>query len=370
MRSIPFLLIMLFALAACSSSKKLTYNNSPVIRANSTETKFRVGDEWFRGKWSIAPHVAHDTLIVVCYRPIESFKFKTDIDSIEFDIPSNSSKSFYVQMADGTYAHTIITGIPFETNQLDFANTRQEELGIKYQTEVSEYLENLKEAYSLDFVNNKMNDTEVALAVLNWTNSQWQHNGNNSPSKNDAITILNEVRDGQQFPCFAYAIVLRDQLNALGFKARTIYLKTQDAENRKGPPGHVATEVYLDDVQKWVFMDGQFNVMPVLNGIPLNAVEFQNAIGNHYAEFELESLSEEKIAKKNYVSFVYDYLYYFDTTLDNRYGEIQKHKIDDKRSIMLVPTGAKNLSHIDFWNLEVNYCIYTNSVKDFYAKPE
>ena len=369
MKSNLIILITLFVLNACSTSKKLVYKNNPVVNAKSDWTEYRIGDDWYRGQWRIAPEVEHDTLKVICYKPKESFEFKTDIDSIEFDLVANTSKSFYVRLDENTYAHTVIEGVAFQSNQLNFDNSQNTDIKIKYQKGKSGYLEELKKKFPLNFIDNNMNDTKVILSVLNWTNSRWKHNGNNAPSKNDAITILNEAEGGQEFPCFAYAVVLRDQLNALGYKARTVYLKTEDAAHRKNSPGHVATEVYVSDLQKWVFIDGQFNLMPTLNGIPLNAVEFQNAINNQYDQLELQSLSYEKTSKKRYVNFVYDYLFYFDTSLDNRYEEEKRYKIDGKRSIMLVPLGAKNLSHINFWNMDVNYCIYTNSLKDFYAKP-
>lgn len=369
MKSKSIILLLTFTLGACFSTKKLTYKGSPVINAKSDYSEYRIGNDWYKGQWSIAPQVEHDTLKVLCYNSKETFEFRTDNDSIEFEIEPNTTKSFYVQMDENTYAHTVIEGIAFKATQLSFNRSRNSSYTIKYQTEKSEYIEELKKMFPLDFIKSKISDTEVILAVLNWTNSRWKHTGNNSPSKNDAITILNEAQEGQQFPCFAYAIVLRDQLSALGYNARTVYLKTQDAENRKSPPGHVVTEVYFNDLQKWVFVDGQFNVMPFLNDIPLNSVEFQDAIGNHYDEFELRSLSSEKTTKKNYFNFIYDYLYYFDTTLDNRYEKSKKHLIDGKRSIMLVPLGAENLTHIDFWNMDVDYCVYTNSISDFYTKP-
>jgi len=362
-------LAIFLVLNACSPSKKLQYNGSPVVNAKSVKTEYRIGNDWYKGQWRIAPEVKHDTLKVTCYQSKETFEFKTDIDSISFEIAANNIKDFYVKLNENTYAHTIIEGVAFQSNQLEFGNSQDLEISIKYQTESSDYLTALKKKYPLDFINDNMSDTEKVLAVLHWTHSRWKHNGNNTPSKGDAITILNEAKEGQQFPCFAYAIVLKDQLNALGYKARTIYLKTQDAENRKRSPGHVATEVYLEDLQKWVFIDGQYNVMPTLNGIPLNAVEFQHAISNNYDQFEIENISDEIITKKSYVNFVYDYLFYLDTSLDNRYEKDTRFKIDNKRSIMLVPKGAKNLTHIDFWNMDVNYCIYTNSLKDFYAKP-
>jgi len=370
MKSILLFLISISLLIGCSAPKKLTHNDRPVIRAHSDYTEYRVGEDWYRGRWSIAPQVENDTLTIVCYQSIESFKFMTDLDSIEFDLKVNSSKRFYVKMGENTYAHTIVQGVPFQTSQLDFDNTKNKEISIKYQNDSHDYLDKLKAEYPLDFIHSNMTDTEVILAVLNWTNSRWNHNGNNSPSKNDAVTILHEAEKGQQFPCFAYAIVLKDQLNALGYKARTVYLKTQDAENRKSPPGHVATEVYAEDLKKWVFIDGQFNLMPTLNNIPLNGVEFQDAITNHYDRFELMSLSKDKSTKKNYVSFIYDYLFYFDTSFDHRYEKEERHLIDGKRSLMLIPKGANNLRRIDFWNLDVDYCIYTNSLEDFYAQPK
>ena len=362
-------LTLLVVLSACTPNNKTLYNGSPVINATSDYTEYKVGNDWYKGQWSIAPQVEHDTLEIICYGSKQAFKFKTDSDSIAFDIPVNATKDFYVKMNDSIYAHTVIKSVPFKTNPITFNTEPNSEISIKYQTEPNTYLNELKQTFTLDFINDTMTDTEVALAVLNWTNSRWEHNGNNSPSKNDAITILNEASTGNQFPCFAYAIVLRDQLNALGYKARTIYLKTEDAENRKRPPGHVATEVFLNDIQQWVFLDGQFNIMPTLNGKPLNAVEFQNAITNHFDAFELQSLPKNKTSKESYVDFVYDYLFYFDVALDSSYGDTKKHTINDKRSIMLVPLDAKNLIHVGFWNLDVNYCIYTNSKDVFYAKP-
>ncbi|MEM6720066.1 MAG: transglutaminase domain-containing protein [Bacteroidota bacterium] len=356
-------------LVACSSEKKETEAKIPTIKANSTETAYKVDTDWYKGYWSIAPHVEHDTLQITSYTPKTAFKFKTDIDSIEFEIEANTSKDFYVQLQDTIVAHTIITAIPFKTTLVKYNETDTAGLDIKYQSENSEYLEELKAAYPLAMPTNA-SDMEKVLYVLNWTHNRWKHSGNNSPKKNDAISILQEAEEGGRFPCFAYAIVLRDQLNALGFKARTIYLKTADAKTRKGSPGHVATEVFLDDLQKWVFLDGQFNVMPSMNGVPLNAIEFQNAISTNFEKFTLESLAKEtKTSKTNYVNFVYDYLFYLDTTFDNRYSPKQRHLIDGKASLMLVPSGAENLDHISFWDMDINYCKYTTSAKAFYAKP-
>jgi len=78
---------------------------------------------------------------------------------------------------------------------------------------------------------------------------------------------------------------------------------------------------------------------------------------------------DRKVKEGDYYSFVYPYLYYLDTTFDNRDDKDNQHVVNGKSSLMLVPLGAKKLKKINFWNSEINYCVYTNSILDFYAKP-
>ncbi|MEO1435918.1 MAG: hypothetical protein AAFV80_10305 [Bacteroidota bacterium] len=58
--------LLAFILGACSSSEPM-YNNAPLIQAQSDYTEYRIGEDWYKGYWSIAPQVAHDTLQVICY---------------------------------------------------------------------------------------------------------------------------------------------------------------------------------------------------------------------------------------------------------------------------------------------------------------
>ncbi|MEZ5059789.1 MAG: transglutaminase domain-containing protein [Saprospiraceae bacterium] len=260
--------------------------------------------------------------------------------------------------------------IYFESNVVAYdSENKNEGLRIEYQTETSEYLNKLKEEYPLNEVLEKADsDLQKVLKILDWTSSRWKHNGNNSPKSNDGLSILKEAETGAEFPCFAFAIVLKDQLNANGFKARTIYLKTKNARKSKYPPGHVATEVYLNDLGKWVFMDAQFNVLPVLDQQPLNAVEFQKAITLQSPGLKLLSLSP-MLRDAEYYGFVYPYLYYLDTSLDHRYENETRTSFEGKTAIMLVPLGAKELRRINFWNMDIDHCFYSHSLRDFYARP-
>ena len=132
--------------------------------------------------------------------------------------------------------------------------------------------------------------------------------------------------------------------------------------------GHVATEVFIDELQKWVFVDAQFNAMPFLNNVPLNAVELQNAIRTNLKNLEFRSLG--KVDKMNCTNFVQEYLFYFDCAFDQRESVMnERNKVNGKRSLMLVPLGIENPKSMLVFNSEIDYCEYTNSINDFYAKP-
>jgi hypothetical protein len=114
-------------------------------------------------------------------------------------------------------------------------------------------------------------------------------------------------------------------------------------------------------------MDGQWDVMPVLNGVPLNAVEFQNAIANNFAQLEIRSLS--RTPKILYINWVYPYLYYLDVPFDNREGvDLKREMQAGKPSLMLVPVGAKQPTIFQKKHA-INNVVYTHSLADFYASP-
>lgn len=233
------------------------------------------------------------------------------------------------------------------------------------------YLAELRSLYALDkLVTSNSSDLEKILVVLNWTHNQWKHDGNNQPSKPDALTILKEAKEGENFRCVEYGIVVSRALLALNFKARVLGLKTKDVETTQSGAGHVLAEVWVPSFQKWALIDGQFNIMPVLDGIPLNAVELQEAISNK-KNFKLVDANGEvnRRRRANYLSFIGDYLYYLDVKFDEREVKYQERlKLNDKIAIMLVPLGAKNPT-IFQKNYSINYAYYTNSLKDFYKKP-
>lgn len=233
-------------------------------------------------------------------------------------------------------------------------------------------LARLRNTYQLDtVVSGKSTEFDKQLALLAWTNSRWEHNGTNTPSSSNTFTILEEAQQGKKFRCVEYGIVLKSVLAAYGYPARTLGLKTRDVERTRIGAGHVLTEVWSETFQKWYLLDGQFNVVVVKNGIPLNAVEIQKALIEKESISFVDSKGEiDAQRRKKYLKFIPHYLYYFDFKFDQRdlpYAELMK--VNEKGVLMLVPLGAKNPT-IFQRKYPMNYLIYTNSLADFYRAPK
>jgi hypothetical protein len=229
----------------------------------------------------------------------------------------------------------------------------------------------LKTLYSLDSVVDSQNpEFENILHLLKWTNGRFRHDGSNKPSQPNTLTILKEASEGRRFTCVEFATVLRTVLASHDFKARVVGLMTKDVETTRYGAGHVLTEVWSTQYNKWFLLDPQFNIVPVLDNVPLNAVEFQNAIAQK-SDFQLMDVNGRVSRKRerSYLSFITPYLYYIDTRFDQREVHFDSLLfVNGKVGLMLVPVGAKNPTVFQR-NTPINRAEYTNNINDFYRKP-
>lgn len=235
------------------------------------------------------------------------------------------------------------------------------------------YLRELRNQYHLTtLIQQEHNDIGKIKVILDWTSKQWKHNGSNTPTMQDALTILKEAHEGKQFRCVEYGVVVTTALNSIGFSARTLGLKTRDVEKVKYAAGHVVSEVYSAELKKWMYIDPQFNIIPVLDETPLNAVEFQKEIYAKNIRLKLINLQgelSEKEAEK-YINWVGKYLFYFDILFDQQTMNNDKRKnIDGMTKLTLVPVGKKE-PHIFQRKGKINNSFYSCSLRDFYRIPE
>lgn len=360
--------IALFLFFCQSLFSQATHKGLPLLKAQQLTADYRTNSTWVKGNWRISPQITPDVLSIPCYNKEVDFAFYTDVDSIRFTINGNTVQQFYVQTPDHQYALTEVRGFNYTPVSFD-ATIQPARYPFYYETKGSNaYLRQFQSQYHLnELIQGLTTDSARALRILHWVHNQWEHDGGATPVKNDALSILQEVKQGKRFRCVEYGIVTTAALNAIGLPARVVGLKTKDVETTELGAGHVLLEVFLKDIQKWVLMDGQWDAMPVLNGVPLNAVEFQQAIANHYDALQIRSLSG--VDKDAYTQWIYPYLYYFDVKFDNREGADLKRALQNgKQSLMLVPVGAKPPTVFQkVW--PIDYVLYTSTLADFYAAP-
>lgn len=235
-----------------------------------------------------------------------------------------------------------------------------------------EYLTELRETYNLEeLVSGCSSDLEKVVAVSDWVTNLWVHDGYNIPEDEDPLYILKQVTEnGAKYRCVEYGIVTTGCLTSLGITARTLHLKTKDCQTRREGAGHVVTEVYLNDLDKWIMVDSQFGTIPMLGSVPMNAVEFAVALEEELEELDVlwvsdkEASTTEYDVDESYYQWIKEYLYYLDTEyyVDTKYGV-------EPISIMLVPKGAMEPTIFqNKYPISMDY--YIKSVIDFYPKCE
>lgn len=222
----------------------------------------------------------------------------------------------------------------------------------------------LRNEFKLDtLISDSDSDFEKVQKIQSWVQTRWKHDGANVPKENNAIFILKEAAKGQRFRCVEYSLVTAQCLSALGFTVRGLGLMTKDIQEVKWGGGHVANEIYLKDLKKWVFMDPQYDVMINLNGVPLNAVELQKAIVN---KDSISLINPNKtISKEDYVKWISPYLYYFNTSLKGESVGVWDMILGRKKKLVLYPIGAKQPKYFQYM-MRLNTVNYTHSLKDFY----
>ncbi len=96
----------------------------------------------------------------------------------------------------------------------------------------------------------------TAMDLLRWVSQRWQHSGDSHVAWKDAAHVLERVDAGERFACVEYTIVLSQALNAVGIPARRLRLCLENHHTGWGR-AHQVTEAWIDDLGRWVVLDGQ-----------------------------------------------------------------------------------------------------------------
>ena len=161
-------------------------------------------------------------------------------------------------------------------------------------------------------------DPEIFFELMDWVRKQWKHNGwNAAPDTLTSLDILKNAReDGQEYRCVEYGIVLNDILKSFGYPARIIGLKNANVAYGGAGMGHVATEVWSNKYQKWIFLDPQFGIYAKYAGKPLNIFDiYRLKKKNKFDEIEFIDAGTNLPGKNYGKDFLSNYLGYMDISL-------------------------------------------------------
>ena len=148
-------------------------------------------------------------------------------------------------------------------------------LQLRFDAMDSAQAETLRAEFGLEaLVANAPDQAAAHKAVLAWVHNRWRHSGLNEPVSPNALDILRAVAQGARFRCVEYSVVLAQALNALGYTARVVSLRSEGMSYGTGK-GHVISEVWRDDLRQWVALDGQNNAIWRHEGRPLSSHQIQ-----------------------------------------------------------------------------------------------
>jgi hypothetical protein len=118
---------------------------------------------------------------------------------------------------------------------------------------------------------------ETCVTVLGWASSYFEP-GNTNVEIPDALDVIGRADSGGRFACAEYSILLSQALNALRIPARRVDLRQRNYHVGVGR-GHVVSEAWVDDLNKWVVLDGQNGgYWRGDDGSALGLLELQNAL--------------------------------------------------------------------------------------------
>ena len=209
-------------------------------------------------------------------------------------------------------------------------------------------------------------ETDFVLSALSWVSSQWKHDGMSEPPKSfQALDILKEVHGKKvRYRCVEYGLVLSEVLQSYGFVTRTLALRSKNVAYGSFGQGHVAMEVWLNDIGKWIFLDPQFGVYLTTrkSKLPLNYFEiYKEKNAGFFEKLTVHAGSESK----NFIMKAADRLSYKEF-LKNYFGHIA---ISDKakNEVASLLLEAKNIP-LTFQGNSLNNALFTNHSELFYPE--
>jgi hypothetical protein len=204
-------------------------------------------------------------------------------------------------------------------------------------------------------------DPGVILKALAWVSNNLAWDGIHAARPDEcSLDIIKDVQNSNaHYRCVEFGQVLADLLTSLGYVSRQVFLRTENPSYGQGGQGHVATEVWSNQLKKWLFVDPQFSVYPTYRGEHLSFYEmYRLKREGKFDEIALNQTDNYKGGQSGYRDFIRNYFGYIGTNIN----------VDGKKSQIMLELEGK-LPYLVFENFQVQNVIFTNDPTEFYYSP-
>ena len=170
-------------------------------------------------------------------------------------------------------------------------------------------LARLREQEALDeVIAGAETDVEAMARLRHYVRTLWPHTHPDPPPPADALEMLHRIRKGKTGGfCGNFSTLYVQCCASLGLHARQVSVQWEDGG------GHSVTEVWSNDLGRWVLMDVDFDNHYVRDDVPLNALEL------HHAWLERKTGDIQKIegGECPYPSDIIGMYYFFSVRMAN-----------------------------------------------------
>lgn len=228
----------------------------------------------------------------------------------------------------GPYEHTTATDFPKFT----------------YQDADSKDLSALRKKFALEKIAGNGTDVEKAINLLEWFHNEVPHDDEENLSILNANNIIDSYRTRKIMQgCYPLAIAMNEIFLAMGYKSRIVICFSSDYAHPNG--GHVINSVYIDSLNKWVYMDPQDNVYVMdEDGNLLSVMEVrERLIAGGFVSINQKANYHQKpqTAKAYFEEFMGEHMFRFICPLSSSYGSETRTPGKILRYVELLPMGSE-----------------------------
>jgi hypothetical protein len=200
-------------------------------------------------------------------------------------------RSIEVQDADASIRRATLTGPEARLPGVLFG----------YEDYYNPRVERLRREYHIDkVVRGEANEFRRILRLRHWVATQWPIDDAQSFPYRDPFAILEKAKTGAGFHCAHTSLVMHCIFAAFGLASRVLYI---DVNHRtRGRSGHHGiTEVWSNDLTKWLAVDPKYDIHFERRGVPLSASELHVAVRKDGGKgvIKVKGLSRRRYARKD-----------------------------------------------------------------------